>query len=142
MADPIYGHAFVGPVITPGRVLVVAEMLSDLSPLEAQFATAFTFNGAVVKVEPNLTVILVVPWPLTRFIFAGKVHVYETALATGAIEYTTWVLVPIYGHALAGPLIVPGVAGKYLVTLNDLGALLPQLASAVTFTLPDIKLLV
>lgn len=135
-------QALVGPVMAPGVELVVVVMLSERSPLTEQFETDFTFNDAVVKFNPNVTVILVVPCPLTNVIPVGIVHEYDVALATALIEYTTCVAVPKYWQALLGPVMLAGAAGTTLDTVNDLGALLPQFASAVTLIAPEINELV
>ena len=83
---PINGQAFVGPLILPGVLAAATLIVSDLSPLEAQLATDFTFNTDVVNPLLKLTVMLVVPWPLTNVIFAGNVQVYDVAFNTGSIE--------------------------------------------------------
>ena len=82
----MYTHAFVGPVIMPGNAGAVVATVSDLSALLPQPDIAFTFTDEAIYPALKVINILVVPCPLISVVFAGNVHVYDNALATGTIE--------------------------------------------------------
>lgn len=84
---------------------------------------------------PEVTVMVLVPAPEVMTQPAGKLQLYEVALATGETLYTN---PAVFGQTGVGPDIVPGVAGagELTTTANDWTELLPQELAANTVTVP------
>ena len=72
--EPMNWHALVEPVIAPGVDGEEAVIDRDLSLLLPQLATDLTFNAAVIYPALNVTIMLLVPCPLTKLTLAGNVH--------------------------------------------------------------------
>lgn len=72
--EPMNWHALVDPVMAPGVEGAEAVTESDLSLLLPQLATDLTFKAAVMYPALNVTMMLLVPCPLTILTLAGTVH--------------------------------------------------------------------
>jgi hypothetical protein len=108
--------------------------------LLAQVELALTVMFPEANALPTSTSMLVPPLADANEMFVGTVHVYDNAPATGAMLYVTVLLVPRKAQTLAGPLMIPGVAGALRVTeMLRVSLVLQPLTT--TETLPLVKVL-
>lgn len=111
---------------TPGLpIAIVLVRAAEVTPHTLVYVTLILpFKNPLLKVTVMLLLVLD---PLA---LAGSVQLYVPAPALGTLY--VWL---VFGHTLNTPLITP-MADGLVLTAKHLGALLTQLALAVTHMLP------